>query len=55
MQLNSFLCVQKRNKNPWYSIQNFLIAYDAIVFGLHTTQAIVGYKFIYSVVPNLVY
>ena len=36
------------------------VVYDAIVFGLrlpflHTTQAIVRYKFINSVVPNLVY
>ena len=49
MQLKSFLCVQKPNKNTWYSIPNFFIAYDAIVFRLqlpflHTTQAIVGAK-----------
>ena len=60
MQLNSFQCVQKRNKNHRYTIPNFLIAYDAIVVGLrlpflHTTQVIVGYKFIHGVVPNLVY
>ena len=29
-QLNYFLCVQKRNKNSWYSIPNFFIAYDAL-------------------------
>ena len=60
MQLNSFLCVQKRNKNHLYSIRNFLIAYGAIVIRLRllfllTTQVIVGYKFIHSLVPNLVY
>ena len=48
-QLKLFLCVQKCNKNSWYSILNFFIAYDAIVFGLqlpflHTTQAVVGAK-----------
>ena len=29
-QLNYFLCVLKRNKNSWYSIPNFFIAYDAL-------------------------
>ena len=33
-QLNSFLCVQKRNKNPLNSIPKFFVAYDAIVFSL---------------------
>ena len=44
-QLNSFLCVHKRNENPWYSIPNFFIAYDAIVFTLRlsffASQAVV--------------
>ena len=57
-QLNSFLCVQKRNKNPWYSILNFFVAYDAIVFNLRlsffASQAVVENKFIHGVVPNLV-
>ena len=54
-----FLCVQKRNKNPWYSISNFFVAYDAIVFCLRllffASQAVVGYKFIHGVALNLVY
>ena len=59
-QLNSFLCIQKCNKNQLYSSRNFLIAYDAIVLRLplpflQTTKVIVGYKFIHGVVPNLVY
>ena len=57
-QLNSFLCVQKHNKNPWYSIPNFFVAYDAIVFSLglsfFASQVVVGYKFIHGVAPNLV-
>ena len=59
MQLNLLLCVQKSNKNPWYSIQTFFVAYDAnIQFALlfsYTTQAIDVYKFINGVAPNLVY
>ena len=59
-QFKSFLCIPKCNKNPWYSIPKFFIEYDPIVFGLrlpflHTKQAIVGYKFIDVMVPNLVY
>ena len=57
-QLNSYLCVQKRNKNPWYSIPNFLVAYDAKVSSFRllffASQAVVGYKFIDDVAPNLV-
>ena len=48
----------KSNKNPRYSILNFSVAYDAIVFSLHlsffASQAVVGYKFMHGVVPNLV-
>ena len=59
MQLNSFLCVQKRNKNPGYSIGNFFVAYDAIVFSFllsfFASQAVAGYKFIDDMAPNLVY
>ena len=60
MQLNAFLCVQKRNTKPCYPVPNFFIAYDPIVFSLqlsflHTTQVIVGYKFIHGVGLNLVY
>ena len=32
-----------------------LYSFQLVVADLHTTQAIVGYKFIHSVVPNLVY
>ena len=58
MRLNSFLCVQKSNKNPLYSNLNFFVAYDAIVFRLRllffASQAVVRYKFIHGVAPNLV-
>ena len=57
-QLNSYLCVQKRNENPSYAIPNFFVAYDAIVFSLRlsffASQAVVGYKFIHVVAPKLV-
>ena len=59
MQLDSFLCVEKRNKNPWYLNSVLFIAYCAsirfVIAFLHNTQAIVGYKFMHGVVPNLVY